>query len=199
MVGFPSPNCSGESGSGPAYELVIGGTGQAGLEGRPGDQNVGGGLACSAICHHADRVVRIYRHDIAHRRRDQSDLMATQLHAGPRGRPRTGRRPPSPPLFVRGDEVVAVAVPSQDRREQPNQLFPAEPHAFLPPGAVAADLQADIPAVGRVPQMYGREGSGLFQTRFHLQGGNQVRERVHVRGYSVRHGQLGLRVLPTDR
>lgn len=145
-------------------------------------------------------MVRVHRHDIAHIRRDQYHLMPVRLMPVHANAQKRGVLDPDHHFFVRGDEVVAIRIPPQDGGEQPNQLFPAEPYAVLLPGTIAANFQPDVPAMGGVPQMHRRQGTGLFQTRFRLQGGNQLRKRpgqiLGIRGNRVRHGRLGSGLAP---
>ena len=54
-------------------------------------------------------------------------------------------------LLDRRDQVNAVRVLAQHRREQPHQRLTADWGPFVEPDAVLADDNIDLAAVGRVP------------------------------------------------
>ena len=76
-------------------------------------------------------------------------------------------------LFDRRDQMIAVRVLPQHRREQPRQFGPADGRALMHPDAIGLDDNVDVTAMLGMPQMHRRQAAtALFL--------GQLRQRVQT-------------------
>src|SRR5262249_7032308 len=90
-------------------------------------------------------------------------------------------------LLDRGDEIMpAVGILAQDAGKQLDERHPTDRRATIDPHTIAADLDADIAAVRRVPCLDRRETLALPLPEQRLQTGDAVGADVARHGRSVR-------------